>query len=423
MTMTTTTPVVTTTIRAQPRNWPLYIFVVFIPLQSVYLEQLPNFGGGLNFINVMFLLSWITAVNCRGGLVRGSGVNGWVMAYMIGSLIALVVGYGVVDDPSGHINFLKDQLIAVAFIFLAQMSVRDWAGLRRLFLASLIPLPYIFLVLIEQNAEVRTLHYTHDLRVNATFVELGANEMAAFFVTAALVSIGLLVGWRCGWGWRIVLASVAGLAATSVVLSYSRTAYIAVLVGVVLILLLTRARLRWLIPAMILAAAMPLILPPAAVERFETISVEEGERDESTESRFEFWEVAIEQFSGRPLLGTGFHTFHHAEINPLEMDTHNYFLRELVEKGLLGAVIFLGLLWSVTRLLWRGFRMAEPGSWYAGLMLGMCGAFLALLIGNLFGDRFSHYPMIAHFWLYIGLVLRGLSLRYAELAGGTASAR
>ena len=401
--------------RPAPQNWALYLFVIMIPLQNIYVQYVPNLGGGLNFLNVMFIIAFLMALRCGGGLVRGTAVNGWVMLYLAGGVLALMIGLGNVADASGHGHALKDKSIAVTFFFLAQMSVTDRVGLRRMYLASLVPLPYMFYVLRDQNSAVSAWHYSDHLRISATFMDLGANEMAAFFVTACLVAFGLLIGARLSWAWRAIYAMAATLTAVGVVLSYSRTAYIAILAGLAVILLLSRARLKLLLPALALLMVLPLFMPPAAVERFDSISIEEGERDESTDSRFVFWEEAMHHFQENPLVGIGFHAFHHAEFSSAEMDVHNFFLRELVEKGVLGGLILLGLIWSISRLLWRSLAIAGPGSWYLGLVLGLTGAWVALLIGNVFGDRFTHYPMIAHFWLYVGLALRGLQLRYAEL--------
>ena len=409
--------------RPARQNWALYLFVILIPLQNIYVQYVPDFGGGLNFLNLMFLVTFLMALRCGGGLVRGTGVNGWVMLYLAGGVLALMIGLGNVADPSGHANSLKDKSIAVAFFFLAQMSVTDRVALKRMYLASLVPLPYMFFVLRDQNAAVSAWHYTDHMRISATFVDLGANEMAAFFVTACLVAFGLLIGARATWGWRAVYAMAATLAAVGVVLSYSRTAYIAILAGLAVILLLSKLRLKLLLPALALLIVLPVLMPPAAVERFESISIEEDVRDESTDSRFVFWEEAIHHFKENPLIGIGFHTFHHAEFSSAEMDVHNFFLRELVEKGVLGGLILLGLIWSVSLLLWRSLAIARPGGWYIGLALGLAGAWVALMIGNVFGDRFTHYPMIAHFWLYLGLALRGLQLRYAELDNGLAESR
>jgi putative inorganic carbon (hco3(-)) transporter len=401
-------------ISGNPRqNWAFYLFVVLIPLQNLYSQYVPNLGGGLNFLNVAFLLSLLLALHSGGRLVRGTGVNGWLYAYMAVGLFALLVGLGRVSGTETHLNNLKDQLIAMAFVLLAQLSATDWGTVRRLLLASLLPLPYMLMVLYDQHSAVSSWNYSHDLRIRGTFPELGANELAAFCVTAVLLFTAILLSVRLGWLWRLLLAIGIGSAATGVVLTYSRTAYIAVLLGFGVLLLLRRRRLRLLLPVLLAAALLPALLPPSAVQRFSSIEVEEGQRDESTDNRFVYWGVAWQQFSHHPLFGTGYHTFHHEEVNPYRTDTHNFFLRELVEKGLLGALVLFGLLYSVGRMLWRLYRRSPPGSWAYGFAIGMACAFVALLCGNLFGDRFTHYPMIAHFWLYVGLAIRMTALQQA----------
>lgn len=394
-----------------PQNWPFLAFVLLMPLQNLYTLHLPNLGGGLNFLNLMFIASLVGAWRCGGGLVRGTGVNGWITAYIAMALLALLVGFGSVPDAGPHVNILKDQLIAVSFVFLAQMSATDAASLRRLLLASLLPLPYITLVAYDQHRAVSSWHYSHDLRISGTFAELGANEFAAFCVTALLVCGGLLLGLTSGWRWRVMLGIAAACAATGVVLSYSRTAYVAVLLGAALLVLLRRAGLRLLLPALLAVALLPAVLPSSVMERFDSIALEEGARDESTERRFEFWQVARSSFADHPVLGTGFHTFHHAQVNPYQTDTHNFFLRELAEKGLAGAIVLLGMLLVTARAMRRSLKASPPGSLAYALGLGLAAAFVALLVGNGFGDRFTHYAMIAHFWLYLGLLLRAMQLQ------------
>ncbi len=391
-------------------NWPLLAFVALIPLQNLYLGYLPTGPGGLNFLNIMFVLALLAAWRHGAGLVRGSGLNGWTAAYIGMAVLALFVADARLQDTSDHLNILKDQLVAVGFLFLAQMSASSLAGVRALLLASLLPWPYLLLVVVDQHTAVGSWHYSHDLRIAGSFVELGANEFAAFSTTAMLVALGLLLGQRTSPRWRLLFAAAALCAAAGVVLSYSRTAYVAALLGSALIVLLRRGGLRLLLPAALCLLLLPALLPNSVLERFDSIALESGSRDESTERRFQFWEVARQQVALHPLLGTGFHSFQHVEINPHGTDTHNFFLRELTEKGVVGALVLLGLLLCMARLLWFGLGTAARGSLGHGLALGLAGAFIALLCANAFGDRFTHYPMIAHFWLYLGLLLRTLSL-------------
>lgn len=404
--------------QAAPRharqNWPFLLFVFLIPLQNLYELHLPKLPGGINFLNLMFLASLAGAWHVGGRLVRGPGVNGWTFVYLAVSVLALVVGLSNVPDGDTHANILKDQSIAIAFLFLAQMSATDEHAVKRLLLASLLPLPYMMRVTLNQHSAVSSWHYSHDLRISGTFSELGANEFGAWCVTAMLVCLAFTVVLRAGWRWRALFALATFGAGTGVVLSYSRTAYVASLLGIAVVVLLRRGGLKLLAPALVALMLLPSVLPPSVMERFGSIEIEEGQRDESTEHRFEFWQVAREQFAQRPVLGSGFHTFHHHQINPFGTDTHNFFLRELTEKGVVGALVLLGLFWSMGRLANATRKVSAEGSWAQALALGMCGAFVALICSNSFGDRFTHYPMIAHFWLYLGLLLRLLQLEAAK---------
>jgi len=392
---------------ARPRNnWPFLAFIVLIPLQNIYLQYFPNFGAGLNFLNIMAIASLLRAWQCRGRLISGTGINGWTYSYMVYSCIAFLIGLSIYIEPSAQSAMLKDQFIGIAFLFIAQMSANDIAAVRRLFLASLIPLPYIIWVIADQSAHASAWHYSHDLRVRGTFMELGANEMGAFCVTAMLMTSGLLLTTHLPSRWKLVLGSAFGLAAFGVVSSYSRTAYIASLIGLAIILFVPRGRVRRILPVMAAAVLAWTLLPPAAIERFDSITLESESRDKSTDDRFLFWEVATARIREHPIFGTGFATFQHPEVNPYQTDAHNFFLRELVEKGLIGGAILFGLLLSIYRLPLRTIRKRTPPNWADGFMVGLMAALLALIVGNLFGDRFTHYPMIAHFWLYVGLAMR-----------------
>ena len=399
-------------------NWAFYLFVLLVPLQNLHTQYVPNLGGGLNFLNLMFLASLLMAARCGGRLVSGTGLNGWMFGYMGMAVVALLVGHAHVIDPSNHASLLKDHLIALSFLFLAQMSTTDLAGVRRLVWLSLLPLPYMAWVVYDQHSAVSSWHYDHALRISGTFPLLGANEFAAFATTALLVSAALLLCLRTRGRWRLLLAGAAFCAGLGVVLTYSRTAYVAVLAAAALLVLLRRRRAQLMLPLLFLAMALPAVLPYSVVERFSSIELEEESADKSTTDRFLYWGVALKRYTEHPVLGVGYHAFHHAEINPYRTDTHNFFLRELVEKGTLGFLVVLGLLAATWRTLWRLYRRSATGSWDYALGVGMLAALLALACANVFGDRFTYYPMVAHFWLYVGLALRLTALQRQQRASG-----
>ena len=47
---------------------------------------------------------------------------------------------------------------------------------------------------------------------------------------------------------------------------------------------------------------------------------------------------------------------------------------------------------------------------YKRQALGLVGAWMGMVCGNLFGDRFTYYPVIAYFWTYVALVVKARHL-------------
>lgn len=393
-----------------PNNWALYAFLFLLPLQNIHTGYLPNLGGGLNFLNLGFGLSLLGALWMHGRLAPSEPVNRWVLVYAAYSVVSVFVSYHYVSNTESHMNILKDHLTGVSLLFLVQMSATSWAGVRRIVLATILPLPYIAKVTWVEHASVASWNYSDDLRIKGTFALLGANEFAAFCVTVSAVLFALLLATRASRFWKLMFLGGIACAVFGVLYAYSRTAYVALILALLVIVVAWRGRWKLVLPLMLAAAIVPPLLPPSVVQRFDSTTVEEGHRDESTELRFDFWQIAWDNFIAHPVVGTGFQSFRHPEINPYRMDTHNVYLRTLSEGGLVGAVILFGLLLSILRAARRELAASVSGTWRYALALGLVGAWMGLVCGNIFGDRFTYYPVIAYFWTYVALVVKARHL-------------
>lgn len=391
--------------------WPLYLFLFLLPLQNVQTGYMPNLGGGLNFLNVMFMLALAGAVMAGGRLAPGEALNKWVFAYAIYMVLSLFIGYQYVSGTEVHLNTLKDHLLAVFMVYLVQLGVSDWASVKRVVLATLLPLPYIAKVVWSQHSSVSSWGYDDDMRISGTFSLLGANEFAAFCTTHAVVLFAILLAvTRLPRFWKLVLAGGIACMVIGVLYAYSRTAYVALILGLVTVILAWRGRWKLMLPLLLAVVVLPSVLPYSVIERFDSTTVEAEDRDESTDMRFVYWGIALDTFSRHPVVGTGYHTFHHSEINPYNKDTHNLYLRTLSEGGVVGAVILGGLLLSLLLAGVKSMTRARTGTWHYALGLGLVGAWTALICGNLFGDRFTYYPVVAYFWTYVALVLKARHL-------------
>lgn len=389
---------------ARRHNWALYVFLLLLPLQNIQTGYLPNLGGGINFLNVMFALSLAGALLVGGRLAPGEAVNRWALAYAAYAVVSLLVSLQTLGRTGSQLNILRDQLMGLSVLYLVQLSVRDWHGVRLAVLATLVPLPYIAKVTWVQHVSVSSWHYSDNLRIKGTFALLGANEFAAFCVTVAAVLLALLLASRASWRWRAMFAGGIACMVLGVVYAYSRTAYIALPLALVTVVLAWRGRWKLLLPMLLLAMVLPALLPPSVVERFDSTTVQGEEIDESTANRYVYWDLAWDTFTAHPLTGTGLNTFVH--LNPAGMDTHNLYLRTLSEGGIAGAAVLLGLLLAVLFAARRAIARARAGTWAYALGLGVLGAWVGMACGNLFGDRFTYYPVIAYFWVYVALMLK-----------------
>lgn len=403
------------TVPAARHNWPLYAFLFLLPLQNIQVGYLPKLPYGLNFLNIGFALALIGAWRMRGHISRWSSVHRWVWLYVFWSIATLAIGSWMYPDAdTDRLNNMKDSLLGVLLLFVVEMSVTDWTTLKRVLLFMLLPLPYILRVAWAQHASVSSWHYNDDLRLQGTLTLLGANEFAAFCVTVALMLFALLLASNLSKVWRILLIGGITCMVFGILWAYSRTAYVAVLAGAAVILLAWRGRWKMLVPVLLALMVVPPLLPNSVSERFDSTHVEGNQVDESTADRYEFWHIAIQVWEKHPFVGVGNYTFSY--VSAYKRDTHNLYVRTLAEKGVIGLIILIGLFFSFARAAWQTFRNTPPGTMAYALGLGMLGAWLALVIGNFWGDRFTYTQMIGYFWVFLGLMLKARDFAQAEAA-------
>ncbi|HHS84054.1 MAG TPA: O-antigen ligase family protein, partial [Gammaproteobacteria bacterium] len=293
----------------------------------------------------------------------------------------------------------------------------DRRGIIAVIVATLLPLPYMFRVFYAQFSSVYSWHYSDNLRfVKGTFMMLGSNELAAFYAAYSFMVILLAIFVR-QLRYKLLLAGLAFLNLYSLMYSQSRGAWLAFLIALFAVLYKT-GKLRVLLAVIILSLSAPMVIslfPVSVQERFDTIFVDdEEERDKSAESRFIIWDNAIQAYKSNPVFGVGYRVF--SKLNSYKnMDTHNYYVKLLVEQGPAGLLLFLIILWRAyknSNELWQ--KSSEPI--FRALGLGTLAAVVCFSVANLFGDRFTHYPLSTYFWVYLALVLRAKMIMEKESA-------
>ena len=141
-----------------------------------------------------------------------------------------------------------------------------------------------------------------------------------------------------------------------------------------------------------------------------------GELDHSSETRITLWQDAMQVFDSNVILGSGFNTYAYMHRVGDYEDTHNFFLKVLVETGVFGLALFLWLLAKSFRV-GLAFSRRAKDPFYASLGLGLAGWLVAAFTANMFGDRWNYFQICGYMWVIAGMVAYALKAEQAEPAG------
>jgi O-antigen ligase len=138
-----------------------------------------------------------------------------------------------------------------------------------------------------------------------------------------------------------------------------------------------------------------------------------GQLESSAESRVELWENAEQSIIRSPIVGTGFATFQLGEHVDNLRDTHNWYVKVMVETGLVGLIIAFFMLQQMLALAYRLFKRATDPL-YQGLGLGLFLATCSCMVANFFGDRWTYLEITALLWVLVAAAIRATLLTESE---------
>jgi putative inorganic carbon (hco3(-)) transporter len=251
--------------------------------------------------------------------------------------------------------------------------------------------------------------FSYDVRDAGPLGGAGENGLAAFEATCLLFLTAML-GMKLK---RTLKFAILGLILTGVyclLFTFSRGGYLAVLGGLLFLGVVSQRKLLILVAVVIVSWQ---VLLPVSVQQRITMTYDKsdggGTLDASAQTRVDLWADAEALIAGNPVFGTGFQTY--AYMGRMEgfKDTHNYYLKILVETGAIGLLMFLYVLWRMFALGYRLYRQSED-PFLAAVGLGFSALMVGMFLANLFGDRWSYFQVDGWMWMLLGAVVRGLIL-------------
>lgn len=392
----------------------MYLLPLY-PLQNVY-EKLFVFPLGekiSTLLIVAMLVGWGTS---KGGAKEPffvpSPFNVLLILYMVFTYWSLWMGSQFlgpnvlasiadarlqVSIADTRLQVWKGYILLQVLFFIVVNNVRTKAQIMQILIITCATMVVMDYYNIRQVTEMGS--WLSREKFNGTF-NLGANEVAAFYVTYTFILLGLWILEPKEIKYRPLFLFLIISNFFLVLFLFSRGAYLAFLIAWCFISI--NRKPLWIIPVVITLLFWQSILPDEVINRI-TFSEVEGALDESAAKRLVLWEQSINYFINNPILGIGFNVFQH---QGLHYDTHNIYLRTATEQGIIG-IFFLEAIFilSFTRG-WLLYRHTDD-PFFKGLGIGFCTCVLSMMVVNIFGDRWTHIPLNAFFWVFLGMVERG----------------
>lgn len=394
----------------------VYYLAFFLPLENVryYLHAFPF---GEKFVDILLLGVFIGIFSRRNGAEWLRSPLTALLAVWGAMLYISLVGGSFYLNRSLPISISDPRFsdwknyIEFFFFFLAAAgAIRT----RREIVTLLLAMGGCYLMVnraFHGTMSGRDLSsFSYDVRDAGPLGGAGENGLAAFEATCLLFLTALL-GFRFS---RKVKLAVAALICTGVyclLFTFSRGGYAALVIGLVFLGLVHQRKL--LVVVAVLLISWQTLLPTSVRQRI-TMTYDQsdggGDLDQSAQTRVDLWTDAERLIQANPIFGTGFQTYAYMGRVGGFRDTHNYYVKILLETGVVGLAVFLVVVWRMFALGYQLYRRAEDDLLLSALGLGFATLMIGTISTNLFGDRWSYFQVDGWMWLLLGVVARGLVL-------------
>jgi O-antigen ligase len=315
---------------------PQYLFGDVVGLRFEW-----NFWLGIGVVvGTIFLMFRSPVHNMTKKLVQGITTRGENSILWIFSAFMVVFLCSVAISPDSDVSERAATILLKIFIMVG-VGFYLLDSPRRLNI-------FLWIILLGQAFITLKLNKwyfiegTNFIMLNDGYGPLNNNTFALFLLPG--IGLAIMGGiYKPGLIQKSIAFFAAVLSIHVVLLSESRGGYL----GVIVILLVV----AWYVPkdtktilAFFFVGFSILALSGESVQKeFDTIFVEEENRDKSAQSRFWLWEKAFDSILEHPLLGVGPNTFSVENANGRSKVAHNLYLQMGAESGIPALFLFVFL--------------------------------------------------------------------------------
>jgi len=300
--------------------------------------------------------------------------------------------------------------MVIPLVFVAAgLVIEDRKTIRNVVLITAVSLLFIDRSCILESMSRTWTTFDEDKRGGGPLA-YGSNQTAAFLAQFAMFFWGLTQFTKQK---KIKLVGYLLVATTlfATMYTFSRGGYLAVLFSVLVLGVLNDRKL--LVVLGVFLVTWQTIVPAPVRERVTMTESSNGQLESSAEERVQLWENAENSILHSPIVGTGYATFQLGQHVDNLRDTHNWYVKVLVETGILGFILAFTLLQQLIALSYRLYKRAVDPL-YRGLGLGLLLATCACIVANCFGDRWTYLEITALLWVLAAAAIRAIQFMEYE---------
>jgi putative inorganic carbon (hco3(-)) transporter len=427
----------------RPR-WALYLLAFTVPYQSMLDVRLSDMSVSITEgVVALLLLAWLTQVFT--GRARPAAASP-----LLAVIAALLVSFALTVFVATNLNMAAKEMlkwIELAGVFLAGTSLLQTRRHKLTLLVWLLAAAssqalYGLFNSVMRNGPGHFMIGGVIMRAYGSFEQ--PNPFGGYMGLAVPLAVSVALFGLAPGRWRQATIAAAVLTGTALVITLSRGAWVAQLVALLVVLMVSSACARrtitlGILVSLILLAALWPVLPAEMTERaasvFSSAVGLTSARDAvvtpenwAVLERLSQWYAGWEMFLNNPLLGVGIGNYNAAYDDyrlvqwPVALGhAHNHYLTIAAESGLLGFVFYI-LFWVVAFRTCAAVIRSAPGRLERAIAVGILGCLTAFATHNLFDVLFVHGMGVT-----IGLLLTllygvsyGVSARQSSPASTTA---
>jgi putative inorganic carbon (HCO3(-)) transporter len=395
----------------------LYYMIPFLPYRTMR-DHFLDYPLGANVLTILVIAVIVGAIIHGKHLPKSKLYPIWLLLgmYLYASMwIGTALGNAPAPLWLSDVNFVtwKDYMLIPLVFLAAGLVIEDRKAIRMVIILTAFSVLFIDRSSLFESMTRSWANFDESKRDSGP-LGFGSNQTAAF-----LAQFGMFF-----WGFthfvkrkklKLFGYGIVAITIFAAMYTFSRGGYAAILFGVLVFGLIKDRKLLLLLGVFLLT--WEAVVPTAVRQRVTMTQSSSGRLEASAQERVDLWTNAEEAFLHSPIVGTGFATFQLGEHVDNLGDTHNWYIKVLVETGIIGLIPVIFMLQQLLASSYRLFKRASDPL-YRGLGAGLFVAICTCMIANCFGDRWTYLEITGLLWVLVAAALRAteLTLSSQELA-------